>query len=226
MAAEFAHEDQVGNCTGFDDMICFFLSLDSIHPNNNGYTILREKVWESAGGANLGPKDAIGRSSIGDVNYGFLRKVRRLLPTSWETRNGASVTDPEAAFDDQDGGLPAQITLGINNEEFRLNGFPDWFDEIQIARVISGVRYRTTGTVTDDFYRMEASITGQFRPDPGHAYSPTDWNFYTPIVGGGGPNQPPENPDYPNAVVLVIPDVVSYQDVSAMLRELSDLHSY
>jgi lysophospholipase L1-like esterase len=220
VAAEFAHEDQAGNCTGFDNMICRdIFQTDNIHPNNNGYQILREKVWEAIGGTNLGPKDAIGRTSIADVNYGFLRKIRRILPSNWETRNGASVADPEAAFNDQDGGLPAQITLGINDEEFRLNGFPDWYDEIQIVRVIAGVRYRTTGTVTDDFYRMEASITGQFRPDPGHAYVPTDWNFYTPIVGGGGPNQPPENPDFSNAVVLVIPNVTTYRDVSAMLNK-------
>src|SRR6185436_419462 len=50
VAAEFAHEDQNVQCTGFDQMICRdIFGLDRIHPNNNGYTILREKVWEAAG---------------------------------------------------------------------------------------------------------------------------------------------------------------------------------
>ena len=38
----------------------------------------------------------------------------------------------------------------------------------------------------------EASTTGQFRPPPGYDYTTTNWNFYTPIVGGGGPNAPAE----------------------------------
>ena len=53
-------------------------------------------------------------------------------------------------MNDQDGNSPAAITLGIGDEEFRLSGFPDWFDEIQIVKVISGVRCRTAGTVVDD----------------------------------------------------------------------------
>jgi len=219
-AAEFAHEDQAGACAGFDQMICRdIFQLDNIHPNNNGYTILREKVWEALGGANLGSKDAIGRTSIGNADYGFLRRVRRLLPTRWETRGGASVQDAEAALDDQDGGLSASITLGTGTEELRLAGFPDYYDEVQIVRVLAGVRYRTTGAVTDDFYRMEASPTGQFRPPPGHAYTPTDWNYYTPIVGGGGPSQPPENPDYADAKLLVRPNVASAREVTAALTK-------
>jgi len=217
-AAEFAHEDLSGACTGFENKICRDLfGLDNIHPNSDGYTIMREKLWEAAGGVNLGPKDALGRTSIGNADYGFLRKVRRLLPTRWEALDGASATDPEAATSDQDGGAPAQIALGAGSEEFRLSGFPDWFDEIQIVRVIAGVRYRTTGTVTDDFYRMEASVTGQFRPPPGFDYTPTDWNFYTPIVGGGGPSQPAEGPDYPNARLLALPNVTDYREASATL---------
>jgi hypothetical protein len=219
-AAEFAHEDQSGTCTGFDSLICRdFFGFDNIHPTNPGFSVVREKLWEAAGGINLGPLDALGRTSIGVADYGYLRRVRRLLPTAWEVRDGAAVVNGDAALDDQDGEAPAQITLGAGTEEFRLSGFPDWYDEIQIVRVVAGVRYRTTGTVNDDFYRMEASLTDSFRPDPGHAYTPTSWNFYTPIVGGGGPNQPPENPDYPGAKVLAFPDVPSYRDVSAMLTK-------
>ncbi len=219
-ANEFAQEDQAGACTGFDGMICRDLfGFDQIHPTNNGFTILREKGWEAFGGVNLGPKDeGLGRTSQ-SADFGYLRKLRRLGPSRWEARNGASVSNPDAAFSDGDGGASAGIGLGIGTEEFRLSGFPDWYDEDVIVKAIAGVRYRTAGTVADDFYRMEASVTGQFRPAPGHAYSPTDWNFYTPIVGGGGPNAPAENPDYPTAKVLVVPNVASPREVTATLTK-------
>ncbi|HMC82947.1 MAG TPA: GDSL-type esterase/lipase family protein [Candidatus Polarisedimenticolia bacterium] len=218
VAAEFAHEDQQGGCTGFEGKICRdIFNLDDIHPNNAGYTIVREKLWEASGGIDLGPKDALLRTSMTGTDYGFLRRVRRLYPTTWETRNGATAANPAAATTDQDGGAAAQITLGSGAEEFRLSGFPDWYDEIQIVRVLAGVRYRTTGTVGDDFYRMEASTTGQFRPPPGFAYTPMNWNFYTPLVGGGGPNQPPENPDFPTEKVLALPNVSSFREVTATL---------
>ncbi len=225
VAAEFAHEDQAGSCFGFDGMICRDLfQTDNIHPNNNGYTILREKLWEADGGVSLGSKDALSRTSIA-ADFGFLRRVRRLLPTAWETSGGAAVTDPEAALDDGDGGAATAIALGIGTEELRLSGFPDWYDEDRIVRAIAGVRYRTAGTVQDDFYRMEASVTGQFRPPAGHAYTPTDWNYYTPIVGGGGPGQPPENPDYSQARVLARPNVATYREVSATLTKNPTLPS-
>ena len=220
VAAEFAHEDQQGACTGFEAKICRdVFGLDNIHPNNAGYTIVREKLWESAGGVNLGPKDAALRTSISGADYGYLRHVRRLYPRVWETRNGASVVNPESATTEADGGAAAQITLGTGAEEFRLGGFPDWYDEVQIVRVVAGVRYRTTGTVADDFYRMEASVSGAFRPPPGFSYTPTSWNFYTPLVGGGGPNQPAENPDYPNAMLLALPNVSTLREVTATLTK-------
>lgn len=219
-AAEFAHEDQLSACFGFDAMICRdIFQTDLIHPNNNGYTILREKVWEATGGTSLGAKDALGRTSIAGADYGFLRRVRRLLPSRSESRGGAVVVAPEAAYGDADGGQAARITLGIGSEEFRLDGFPDWFDEDRIVKALVGVRYRTTGSVTDDFYRIEASPTGQFRPASGYAYTPTNWNFYTPIVGGGGPNQPLENPDYPTERLLARPNVPSYREVTATLTK-------
>jgi hypothetical protein len=222
IAAEFGHEDQLGNCTGFDDdLICYgFLGLDQIHPTNPGFEIVREKLWEGIGGINLGSSDALGRTLMGEVDYGYLRRVRRLLPTDFESRDGAVTLDAEAALDDQDSGAPARITLGAGSEEFRLSGFPDWYDEIQIVRVIAGVRYRTSGSVNDDYYRMEASVTDTFRPEPGHAYTPASWNFYTPIVGGGGPGYPAdEDPAYPNNQLLAFPDVSAYRDVSALLTK-------
>jgi len=218
--AEFAAEDQNRGCTGFEGRICRDLfQTDNIHPNQAGYTIMREKVWEAIGGVNLGPKDALPRDSIAAADYGYLRHLARLEPSTWEVRNGAAVSDPTAAFDGQDGGTPASITLGIANEEFRLAGFADWLDELQIVKAVAGVRYRTAGTVADDFYRMEASVTGQFRPPPGFNYTNTNWNFYTPIVGGGGPNKPDLNPDYGNAKLLVRPNVGSYREVAATLTK-------
>src|SRR5262249_55116848 len=80
VAAEFAHEDQNVQCLGFDQKICRdVFHLDDIHPNVDGYTIVREKVWEALGGTNLGPKDALARTSIAEVSAGYLKKVRRLL---------------------------------------------------------------------------------------------------------------------------------------------------
>ena len=218
-ANEFAQEDQSGACTGFDGMICRdIFALDQIHPTNNGYTILREKGWEALGGVNLGPKDANGRTSQ-TADFGFLRHLRRVAPSIWEVRSGASVTDAEAAFDGNDGGATASISLGIGAQEFRLGGFPDWYDEDVIVKAVAGVRYRTSGTVSDDFYRMEASVNGAFRPPTGHPYSPTDWNYYTPLVGGGGPNAPVENPDYPTAKLLAVPNVASLREVTATLSK-------
>jgi hypothetical protein len=221
VGAEFAHEDQQGACLGYEGKICRN-AFDNIHPLDAGYRIVREKLWEAAGGASLGPNDGLmptPRTSIPGIDYGFLRRVRRLYPSVAETRNGALVANAAGAMSDQDGNAAAQIMLGAGTEEIRLSGFPDWYDEIQIIRGLAGVRYRTTGTVSDDFYRMEASVTGVFRPPPGFNYTPTNWNFYTPLVGGGGPNQPPENPDYPTEKVLAVPNVAAYREVSAILSK-------
>jgi len=220
VAADFGQLGQTNACTGFEGMICDNF-LDGIHPTSDGYTIVREKLWEASGGVTLGTGDALMRTSMADADFGYLRRVRRLLPRNWETQGGAVASTPEAALDDDDGGASASITLGNGVEEFRLGGFPDWYDEVQIVRVVAGVRYATSGPglAVDDLYRMEASVDGSFAPPPGHAYTPTDWNYYTPIVGGGGPNQPPENPDYPEARTLVIPNPAIYREVSATLSK-------
>jgi hypothetical protein len=216
VAAEFAHEDHLGGCTGFEGMICKGLGLDEIHPNVDGYEVVREKLWEAAGGVSLGTAEGE-RPTLAGVEYGFLRRVRRLLPTTWGLGQGAAVENPGAAMDDRDDGAPARIRLDAPGDEFRLWGFQDWFDEIQIVRVVAGVRYRTTGVMENDAYRVEASLTGQFEPGPGFAYTTTNWNFHTPIVGGGGPDRPLENPDFPDAQILAVPDVPVYRDVSASL---------
>ncbi|ANM31853.1 hypothetical protein ABI59_23280 [Acidobacteria bacterium Mor1] len=217
VAAEFAREDLLGGCTGFENRICNdFFGTDGIHPTEAGYEIILEKLWEAAGGVNLGSRDSLNRTSI-DQDYGYLRRVRRLLPSNSQTLGGGGVTSPEAAFNDDDGGASASITLGSGAEEVRFGGFPDWFDEVQIVRAVAGVRFNTTGTVGDDYYRMEASLGGQFRPDAGHAYSTTDWSYYTPLVGAGGPNKPDSNADYPNAQLMVVPNAASPREVSSTL---------
>jgi lysophospholipase L1-like esterase len=220
VAAEFAREDQNVVCTGFDGRICQGLfNLDRIHPDVDGYTIVREKVWEALGGFHLGVDvDPIDRTSIGSANFGFIKRLRRLLPTTTQVQNGAVAANATAAASDTDGGATASITLGRGTEEFRATGFPDWYDEDQGVKVLAGVRYRTSGTVTDDFYRIEASPTGTFRAPAGYAYTNTNWNFYTPIVGAGGPNAPVSN-DYPDAKILVLPNVASLREASATLTK-------
>jgi lysophospholipase L1-like esterase len=219
VAAEFAHEDQNVQCTGFDQLICQFSTLDSIHPTNDGYKVVLEKVWEAGGGVNIGPKDVNGRTGFSGVDYGYLKKVRRVYPSSFQTANGATVANGASAFDENDAQATASIQLGIGQEEFRLSGFPDFYDEDQIVKVIAGVRYRTSGTVTDDFYRIEVSPTGTFRPPPGYSFTTTNWNFYTPIVGGGGPNAPASNADYPTEKLLAFPNIATMRDVSATLTK-------
>jgi lysophospholipase L1-like esterase len=218
VAAEFAHEDQNVQCSGFDQMICRIF-LDNIHPNNDGYKILLEKVWEAGGGINLGPKDVNGRVSIAGADYGYLKRVRRIYPSNYQTANGATVANGAAAFDDSDSGATASIQLGLGQEEFRLSAFPEFYDEDQIVKVVAGVRYLTSGTVTDDFYRIEVSPTSTFRPPSGYGYTTTNWNFYTPIVGGGGPNAPASNSDYPTEKLLALPNVVSLREVSSTLTK-------
>ncbi len=220
VAADFAAEDLLGVCTGYAGMICRdFFGLDNIHPNPAGYAIVMEKIWEAAGGARLGPTDTLGRTAILGHDHGLIRRVRRLSPGLWETRGAASVATPQAAFDGADGGAAAGVTIGSGDAEFRLSGFPDWYDEVRIVKATVGVRYRTTGLVEMDPYRIEASVTGVFRAPPGHAYSPTSWNFFTPIVGGGGASQPPSNPDFPSAVVLAVPNVAAPREVTATLTK-------
>jgi len=216
VAAEFVTEDQNGVCAGFDQLICTAGS-DGIHPVQDGYDVVAEKLWEAAAGVNLGSRDSLGRTTIDTIDYGFLRRVRRIMPGVTQTLNGASVVDAAAALDDDDGGATASIALGPGSEEFRLSGFPDYFDEIEIVKVVVGVRYRTTGAFTDQLYRIEAAPTGQFRPLAGHDFSTTSWNFYTPLVGAGGPNAPAEKPDYSNSQLLVQPDVVALREVSSTL---------
>jgi hypothetical protein len=66
---------------------------------------------------------------------------------------------------------------------------------------------------------MEVSPGGQFEAPPGYDYTATNWNFATPLVGGGGPNQPASNADYPTAHVLAVPDVPVDREVSATLTK-------
>jgi hypothetical protein len=217
-AEEYAHLDLLDQCDGFEGLICRdFLGLDNIHPDGDGYQVHREKVWESVGGVQLGSAHPLGRTSAGDLRFGYLPRRLRLTGTATETLGGATALDPEAALDDEDGDAEARIQLGGGAGEFRVSGFPDWYDEVEVVRVLVGVRYRTTGVVGADTYRFEASRDGLFRPPPGHAYTSIDWDFFTPIVGGGGPSAPAENPDYAGARTLALPEVAALREVTATL---------
>jgi hypothetical protein len=216
VAQDFAGEDLTGACSGFEGLICRSF-LDRIHPDNDGYEVVREKVWEAAGGLLLGSGDPLARTSIASVDHGFIRRVTRLYPLDWEV-NGAAVTSPEAALSAADGQAVAGIQLGLGSQEFRVGRFPDWLDEIKMARLVAGIRYRTSGDVTDDFYRVEASLDGSFAPPPGHAFSPAAWNFSTPMVGGGGPNAPAGGSAFEaNVRLLAQPEVPDFREVSATL---------
>jgi hypothetical protein len=217
-AEEYAHLDLLDQCDGFEDLICRDLfGFDNIHPRDTGYEVHREKVWEAVGGVQLGSSHPLQRTSAEGLGFGYLPLRLRLLGTVTETLGGAGAVDPEAALDDEDGDAAAQVSLGGAAGEFRVSGFPDWYDEVEVVKVLAGVRYGTTGTVGADTYRFEASRDGVFRPAPGHPYAPTDWDFFTPIVGGGGPNAPAADPDYPDARTLALPDVAGLRTASATL---------
>lgn len=218
VGVEFAREGLDLSCSGYGDLICRNF-LDGIHPVQDGYDVVTEKVWEALGGVQLGARDVVDRASQSSADFGYLQRVRRVHPTEWEATDGAAVTAPAAAVDPDDGGATASIALGLGSQQVRYHAFPDWFDEVKIAKVVAGVRYRTSGTFQDDLYRIEASPTGVFEAPPGHAYSTTDWNFYTPIVGGGGPNAPASNADYGNARLLVRPEVPAFREVSALVTK-------
>lgn len=217
-AEEYAHLDFLDGCDGFQGLICRdFIGLDNIHPTESGYEVHREKVWEAVGGVQLGDAHPLNRSSAEGLSFGYLPRRLRLTGTVAESIGGASAIDPEAALDEEDGDAAARIHLAGASGEFRVSGFPDWYDEVEIVKALVGVRYRTTQSVGADTYRFEASRDGVFRAPPGHAYASTDWDFFTPIVGGGGPSAPAENPDYPDARTLALPDVVSLREVTATL---------
>lgn len=216
--SEFAHQDLLGGCQGFRSRICTVFT-DGIHPRGSGYAIIREKLWEALDGVNLGPRDGNGAGAIAGADHGYLERVLHLLPRTAEARGDATVETPEAAFSDSDGGAGASIATGSGSGDVVFGGFPDWYDEVVPVRVVVGVRYRTAGDLTDDFYRIEASVDGSFRPPAGHAFTPTAWNFHTPLVGSGGPNAPVEDPDDPSLPVLVVPDVAEARTVSASLTK-------
>lgn len=194
--ADLAHLDvNRQNCCGETGAIC----LDQTHVNGRGAQVELEKHWEALGGVNLGPRDGVGATTISNVNFPLLerkavRSFRRV------TDLGGGTEQPRQALERDDTG--ALVPGGTG--ELRLSGLDSRYDGIGISAVKVFVRYRTTAPPADDFYRFEASVSDFAEP----GVRVTDWNTYTPIVGGEGDE---------GAAVLAKPHVPEFREVSALL---------
>ena len=172
---DLAHEDVNGqNCCGYEGNICW----DTLHPNEEGAQVIEEALWETFGGANLGPRDGIGATVIDNFNVGLLERVATRYPSRTTIVSG-TISNPDGALsEDGTGALVASGTA-----ELRIAGFDAAPDDIVISKALLFVKYRTDASPTDDYYRIEASLDGSFSPP---AYSVTGFNTIIPIVGGSG----------------------------------------
>lgn len=182
-----------GQVVGEDDLICQFFGLDGIHPKKRGYDLHEEKVWQGIGGVT---GDADGETR----DFGFVQRLPSRLPSSALDLTGGT-PNPTAAFAQDDVG--ALVPAGT--QELRLAGF-DATPIGLLQQVVAKVRYRTTGPISDDTYRLEASVDGTFAP-PGSSAS--DWNTIVPIVGSAGGSIP----------VLAVPDPAAWREVSALVTK-------
>src|SRR5262249_52421493 len=91
------------------------------------------------------------------------------------------------------------------DQELRLFGF-DATPRGLLEQVVAHVRYRTSASPSDDFYRFEASVDGSFSAAGSDDQS---WNTIVPIVGGAGNGAP----------VLAYPDQPQWRDVSALVTK-------
>jgi len=204
---EYAHLDTNGaDCCGDRDRVCS-PALDGIHPTEEGAEIHLEKVWEAAGGVNLGPKDGIGAGSNPDLTFAAEQLVAVRSPTLAEP--GAGVVDPDAALvRDGRGALVA-----VGRGELVVRGFDAMPRGITPTRMVVVVRYRTVGSVPalePDAQVFDAAIDGLFRPPE---YTVVGWDTVVPILGAGS------NAPQPNALSAV-PD---WREVRATLtRNLDD----
>ncbi len=185
---EYAH-DEGGQIRGEPGLICHDLfGLDGIHPNNDGYDVHEEKLWQAFGGVTLAGGDRL------DVDLGFLRLRRSLFPAGFEDVTGGTV-NPEAALATD--GVGALVPAG--GAEFRLVGFPlSLPPALELSQAVLKIRYRTTAAPLDDYYRFEASVDGSFSPPGGTA---TTWNTILPLVGSAGNDGAdrlafPDQPDF------------------------------
>ena len=191
--AEFRHFDvERLSFFGFPDLI----HSDRIHPNDQGYEVITEKLWEAVGGVGFGTE------SVMDCNFGYMEHMETLFPSSFaDITSGAS---DETALYEADG-VPARIDAG--DHELRASGFAVPGVTV-IDDVIVCVRYRTSAPPADDVYRFEASVDGTFTPWS----SILDWDRIAPIVGSSGLEY---------ARVLAYPDQPLYREVSTALGPLT-----
>ncbi len=195
---DYSHLDPATNTKlGEMDLICWFFGLDAIHPTRTGYDLHEHKLWQGAGGLQM----AAGSQ---ERNFGYLRKMATRFPTQYFDVNGGATQETEAFMED---GVGAQIPAG--NQELRLQGF-DATPRGLLHQVVVNVRYRTTASPNDDYYRFEASVDGTYSA-PGSSSS--TWNTRVPIVGSSGIGAP----------VLAYKDQPGWREVSALISKGSGI---
>ncbi len=182
-----------GQIVGEDDLICQFFGLDGIHPKKRGYDLHEEKVWQGLGGV-TGDGDGETR------DFGFIQRLSSRLPTSATDLTGGTLNASDAFAEDDLGAL-----VPAGTQELRLAGFDATPDGL-LQQVVAKLRYRTTGPIVDDSYRLEVSVDGTFAA-PGSTAS--DWNTIVPIVGSAGGSIP----------VLAVPDPAAWREVSALVTK-------
>lgn len=194
---DFAHQDVVrGSCCGAEDQIC---TIDGIHPTESGAEIIQHALMESLGRVQVGPGGATG------FDVGALPLAAVLAPASATIVAGGAmeIASPSdaVALD----GSAARVGPGGVLE---VSGF-SLPPGISPARIIVGVRYRTTAPFGDDTHLFDASVL-DFAP-PQLTF--TGWDTVTPIVGGSGRGGEVAGASSVNA----LPDVPAWRDVTAML---------
>jgi len=191
--AEFRHYDiERLSFFGFPDLI----HSDGTHPNDQGYEVITEKLWEALGGIEFGSE------GVADCNFGYIRHLESLWPASFADLTGGA-SDETAVFAADE--VPARVAAG--DHELRVFGFAA--PEITVIdEVIVCIRYRTSAPPVDDVYRFEACVDGTFAPGT----SILDWDRIVPVVGSSGLS---------SARVLAYPDQPVYREVSTALGSLT-----
>ncbi len=191
---DYEHLDPVsGTIVGEDDLICSFFGLDAIHPKKRGYDLHEEKVWQGLGGVTA---DGDGETR----RFGFVQRLGTRTASSATDLGGGARNGTSAFVQDDVGAL-----VPAGSQELRLAGF-DATPRGLLQQIVVRVRYRTTGPIQDDTYRLEASVDGTFSA-PGSTSQ--DWNTVVPIVGSAGGAIP----------VLAVPDPAAWREVSALVSK-------
>ena len=195
VALDFAHQDILRTtCCGSPRQVC---TIDGIHPTPDGAKIIQHAIMESLGRVLVPAAGASG------FDLGYDKLVATLAPSATSIRGG-TVQRPDDALAIDGGG--ARVLPG---GALVLSGFalpPD----IAPSRVIVGVRYRTTGTFTDDTHHIDASFVDFAAP----VYSFTGWDTVSPLVGASG-TQGNIAASVSRSVVNALPNVPSWREVTA-----------